>query len=92
MKNDVAAAEADNPNTSVPVDLITTSSSGLDPDITPAAALFQVPRISRIRGISQDQVPTLVQRHIQHREFGILGEPRVNVLGRSLALDEQMDN
>jgi K+-transporting ATPase ATPase C chain len=92
VKNDVAAAEADNPNTPVPVDLITTSSSGLDPDITPAAALFQVPRISRIHGISQDQVRTLVQRHIQQREFGILGEPRVNVLGLNLALDEQMDN
>ena len=92
MKNDVAAAKADDPNTPVPVDLITTSSSGLDPDITPAAALFQVPRISRIRGISQDQVRTLVQRHIQQREFGILGEPRVNVLGLNLALDEQMDN
>ena len=64
----------------------------MDPDITPAAALFQVPRISRIRGISQDQVRTLVQRHIQQREFGILGEPRVNILGLNLALDEQMDN
>ena len=92
MKNDVAAAKADDPNTPVPVDLITTSSSGLDPDITPAAALFQVPRISRVRGISQDQVRTLVQRHIQQREFDILGEPRVNVLGLNLALDEQMDN
>src|SRR5437764_8639783 len=92
VKNDVAAAQVDNPNTPVPVDLITTSSSGLDPDITPAAALFQVPRISRIRGISQDQVRTLVQRHIQQREFGILGEPRVNVLGLNLALDEKMDD
>ena len=64
----------------------------VDPDITPAAALFQVPRISRIRGVSQDQVRTLVQRHIQQREFDILGEPRVNVLGLNLALDEQMDN
>jgi K+-transporting ATPase ATPase C chain len=92
VKGDVAAARADNPNTPVPVDLITTSSSGLDPDITPAAALFQIPRISRIRRISQDQVRTLVQRHIQQREFGFLGEPRVNVLGLNLALDEKMDN
>jgi potassium-transporting ATPase KdpC subunit len=89
VKSDVGAAQADNPNTPVPVDLITTSSSGLDPDISPAAALFQAPRISRVRGISQDQVRTLVQRHIQQRELGILGEPRVNVLGLNLALDEK---
>lgn len=92
IKSDVAAAQADSPNTPVPVDLVTTSGSGLDPDISPAAALFQVPRIANVRGVSQDQVRTLVQRHIQQREAGILGEPRVNVLGLNLALDEQMRN
>ena len=92
IKRDVAAAHAENPNTPVPVDLVTTSGSGLDPDISPAAALFQVPRIAGVRGISQDQVRTLVQRHVRQREFRILGEPRVNVLGLNLALDEQMDN
>src|SRR5436305_6075803 len=92
VSSDVGSAQAENPGTPVPVDLVTTSSSGLDPDITPAAALFQVPRISRVRGISQDQVRTLVQRHIQQREFGILGEPRVNVLELNLALDEKMGN
>jgi potassium-transporting ATPase KdpC subunit len=88
IKSDVATAQADNPNLPVPVDLVTTSASGLDPDITPAAALFQVPRIARVRGISQDQVRNLVQSHIQQREFGILGEPRVNVLELNLAIDE----
>lgn len=92
IKSDVAIAQADNPDTPVPVDLVTTSGSGLDPDISPAAALFQVPRIARVRGITQDQARTLVQRHIQQREFGILGEPRVNVLELNLALDEKMGN
>jgi len=88
IKSDVATAQADNPNTPVPVDLVTTSGSGLDPDISPAAALFQVPRIARVRAISQDQVRTLVQSHIQQRQFGVLGEPRVNDLELNLALDE----
>src|SRR5713101_3261409 len=89
IKSDLAAAQADNPNTPVPIDLVTTSGSGLDPDITPAAALFQVPRIARVRGLSEDQVRVLVQSHILQRQFSILGEPRVNVLQLNLALNEK---
>ena len=89
IKSDTAIAQADNPNTPVPIDLVTTSGSGLDPDITPAAALFQVPRIARVRGLSEDQIRALVRSQIQKRQFGILGEPRVNVLQLNLALDEQ---
>jgi potassium-transporting ATPase KdpC subunit len=88
IKDGVATAQADNPNAPVPVDLVTTSGSGLDPDISPASALFQIPRIARVRGISQDQVRTLVQNHVQQRQFGILGESRINVLELNLALDE----
>jgi len=88
VKSDVATAQADNPNTPVPIDLVTTSGSGLDPDITPAAALFQVPRIARVRGLSEDQVRVLVQSHIIQRQFSTLAEPRVNVLQLNLALDE----
>jgi potassium-transporting ATPase KdpC subunit len=89
IKSDTATAQADNPNTPVPIDLVTTSGSGLDPDITPATALFQIPRIARVRGLSEDQVRALVQSHIQPRQFAILGESRVNVLQLNLALDEQ---
>ena len=89
IKGDTATAQADNPNTPVPIDLVTTSGSGLDPDISPGAALFQIPRIARVRGLSEDQVRALVQSHIQQRQFAILGEPRVNVLQLNLALDEE---
>lgn len=89
MKADTATLQAENPNIPVPVDLVTTSGSGLDPDITPAAAYYQVPRIARTRGMTEELVRTLVAKHIQNRQFSFLGEPRVNVLELNLALDNQ---
>ncbi len=88
VKADVAAAQAGNPGTSVPIDLVTTSASGLDPDITPAAAEFQLPRVAEARGIVVEQLRTVLARHTQGRQFGLLGEPRVNVLELNLDLDE----
>ncbi|MGA8491520.1 MAG: potassium-transporting ATPase subunit KdpC [Terriglobales bacterium] len=87
VQTDVATNQADNPGQPVPVDLVTTSASGLDPDISPAAAAYQVPRVARQRGISQNQLKQLVQEHTQPRELGVLGEPRVNVLELNLDLD-----
>jgi K+-transporting ATPase ATPase C chain len=87
VKADVATNQADNPGQSVPVDLVTTSASGLDPDISPAAAVFQVSRVAKQRGISDDQVRRLVAEHTQSRQLGLLGEPRVNVLELNLDLD-----
>lgn len=72
----------------VPVDLVTASASGLDPEITPAAAIYQIDRVAKTRGFTAEQVIKLVQNHIQDRQFGILGEPRVNVLALNIALDE----
>ena len=87
LKADVDRLKAENPNAAVPVDLVTTSASGLDPDISPAAAEFQVARVAKARSMSQDQLKQLVAANTQGRLFGLLGEPRVNVLALNLALD-----
>ena len=84
---DAKALQAENPGVPVPVDLVTTSASGLDPHISIAAAEFQVPRIARERGMSPSQVLELVAAHTEGRQFGFLGEPRVNVLELNMALD-----
>src|SRR5579871_6077783 len=80
VKADVATDQADHPGEPVPIDLVTTSGSGLDPDITPAAAQFQLARVAKERGVSEAQLRELIQQHTADRQFGFLGEPRVNVL------------
>jgi potassium-transporting ATPase KdpC subunit len=87
VKVDVASNQVDNPSQPVPVDLVTTSASGLDPDISPAAAEFQIPRVAKQRGMSEDQLSRLVQEHTLQRQLGVLGEPRVNVLELNIDLD-----
>jgi K+-transporting ATPase ATPase C chain len=85
----VEAAKKENPGAPIPIDLVTTSASGLDPHLSPAAALFQVPRVARERRLSEDELRALVTAHTEGRQWGFLGEPRVNVLLLNLALDEQ---
>jgi potassium-transporting ATPase KdpC subunit len=87
IKEDVEKLKAENPSMPVPVDLVTTSASGLDPDISPEAALFQVPRVAKARSLPEDKVRQLVTDNTQGRLGGLLGEPHVNVLALNLALD-----
>ena len=87
IKEDVDKLKAENPSTSVPIDLVTTSASGLDPDISPEGALFQVPRVAKARSMPEDRVRLLVAENTSGRLIGLFGEPRVNVLALNLALD-----
>jgi K+-transporting ATPase ATPase C chain len=88
IQGDIDKLAAENPGKPVPIDLVTTSASGLDPDITPDAADFQVPRVAKARNLSPESVRKLIQQHTTSRQLGLLGEPRVNVLVLNLALDK----
>jgi potassium-transporting ATPase KdpC subunit len=89
VKADVARLQAENPGKPIPADLVTTSASGLDPHISPAAAEFQIPRVARERAMNEDEVRRIVAAHSEGRMFGFLGEPRVNVLELNLDLDDR---
>lgn len=89
VRADVEKLQAENPGKPIPVDLVTTSASGLDPHISPAGADFQVPRVARERGVTEQQIQQMVAAHTEGRQLGFLGEPRVNVLLLNLALDER---
>lgn len=89
VKGDVATLQAENPGKPVPVDAVTTSGSGLDPDITPANAEFQIPRVAKARGIAESDLLNLVHQHTERRQFGFLGEEHVNILELNLTLDDK---
>src|ERR1700716_1670830 len=89
VKADVAAAQTENPGTAVPIDLVTASASGLDPEISPAAAAFQLPRVAKARGVTEEGIRQILTRQTEGRQLGFLGEPRVNVLELNLELNRQ---
>jgi K+-transporting ATPase ATPase C chain len=88
VARDVAKLQQENPGVPIPTDLVMASGSGLDPDISPASAAFQVARVAKARGVSEDQIRRIVAKHTQGRQWGVLGEARVNVLELNLELDE----